>query len=160
NTAVISQGMCLADLDNDGDMDVIANNLNSAAGIYRNDSSKPRLAILLKGLPHNTHGIGAKIRVFGGPVPVQTQEIISGGRYLSCDQAMRTFAAGSLTNLLSIQVDWPSHRRSTVTNVAGNYIYEIDESASVPITAQPPPVAKPPFFEDVSARLSHKHHEN
>ena len=163
NTAVISQGMCLADLDNDGDMDVIANNLNSVASIYRNDSAKPRVAVRLKGLPPNTQGIGAKILVFGGPVPVQRQEIISGGRYLSCDQAMRTFAAGSLTNVLSIAVDWPGHRHSKINNVAANYIYEIDESGSVPDeTPSPLPAAKPvqPMFEDVSNRLAHKHHED
>src|SRR5207253_6299282 len=129
DTAVISQGMCLADLDNDGDMDVIVNNFNSMAGIYRNDSAKPRIAVTLKGRSPNTHGIGAKIRVYGGAVPMQSQEIISGGRYLSCDQAMRTFAAGSLTNHLRIEVDWASGKRSVVTNALANYIYEIDEAA-------------------------------
>jgi hypothetical protein len=163
NTRVISQGMCLADLDNDGDMDVIANNLNSVASVYRNDSSKPRIAVSLKGLPPNTQGIGAKISVFGGPVPIQSQQIISGGRYLSSDQARRSFAAGSLTNVLSIQVDWPSQRRSTVTNVTANYIYEIDESGSQPSEAlRSLPASKPPlpFFEDVSSRLAYKHHED
>jgi len=77
DTPVISQGMCLADLDNDGDMDVIANNLNSVASIYRNNSSKPRVAVTLKGKPPNTKGIGAKIRVYGGAVPIQAQQIIS-----------------------------------------------------------------------------------
>src|SRR5438445_11960630 len=98
DTAVISQGMCLADLDNDGDMDVVVNNLNSMAGIYRNDTAKPRIAVTLKGRSPNTHGIGAKIRVYGGAVPMQSQEIISGGRYLACDQAMRGFRAGRFTN--------------------------------------------------------------
>lgn len=163
NTAVISQGMCLADLDNDGDMDVIANNLNSVASVYRNDSSKPRIAVRLKGLSPNTQGIGAKILVYGGPVPIQSQQIISGGRYLSCDQAMRTFAAGSLTNVLSIEVDWPKGGRSAITNVTANYIYEIDEAGSRPAEAQSPlaPARQaPPLFGDVSPRLSHKHHED
>src|SRR5437867_3250216 len=73
DTAVISQGMCLADLDNDGDMDVVANNFNSVAGVYRNNTSKPRVAVMLKGRPPNTHGIGARIKVYGGPVPLQSQ---------------------------------------------------------------------------------------
>jgi hypothetical protein len=162
DTAVMSQGTCLADLDNDGDLDVIANNLNSVASIYRNDTSKPRVEVSLKGLPPNTHGIGAKIHVYGGPVPVQSQEIISGGRYLSCDQAVRTFAAGSLTNVLSIEVNWPSYRRSIITNVAPNYIYEIDESGATPSKEPLELASKPPqpFFEDVSGRLSHVHHED
>ena len=95
---IISQGMCLADLDNDGDMDVVVNNFNSMAGIYRNDTAKPRVAVMLKGRAPNTRGIGAKIHVYGGPVPLQSQEMISGGRYLSCDQSVRVFAAGALTN--------------------------------------------------------------
>ncbi|HWV99022.1 MAG TPA: FG-GAP-like repeat-containing protein [Candidatus Acidoferrum sp.] len=158
DTRVISQGMCLADLDNDGDMDVVANNLNSVASIYRNDTSKPRLAVTLKGRSPNTHGIGAKIRVYGGPVPMQSQEMISGGRYLSCDQAMRVFAAGSLTNQLRIEVDWPSGRRSVVREAAANYLYEIDEADSVVVN--PRGTAAPaPFFEDASGLLAHSHHE-
>jgi enediyne biosynthesis protein E4 len=163
NSAVVSQGMCVADLDNDGDLDVIANNLNSVASVYRNNSSKARLEVLLKGRPPNSHGIGARIRVYGGPVPVQSQQIISGGRYLSCDQAARTFAAGSATNLLSIEVDWPSRRRSRVTNVTANYIYEIDEDHAAPADKSdvfPGAQASEPFFEDVSARLSQAHHED
>jgi hypothetical protein len=163
NAPVISQGMCLADLDNDGDLDVIANNLNSVASIYRNDSSKPRIAISLKGLTPNTQGIGAKIVVYGGAVPMQSQQIISGGRYLSSDQAQRTFAAGSATNIMSIQVDWPSHRRSLVQNVSANYLYEIDESIAtnspVPQTTPSAKLAEP-LFQDVSSRLGHKHRED
>ena len=163
DTAAISQGMCLADLDNDGDLDVIANNLNSVASVYRNDSAKARVEVRLKGLPPNTHGIGAKIRVYGGAVPMQSQQIISGGRYLSCDQAVRTFAVGSPTNVLSIEVDWPNRKRSKIANVAANYIYEIDEAAAMP--SEPGQLsttvkAPEPFFEDASSRLSYKHHED
>ncbi len=158
DTQAISQGMCLADLDNDGDMDVVINNFDGVAGLYRNDSAKPRVAVTLKGQPPNTHGIGSKIRVYDGPVPVQSQAIISGGRYLSCDQAMRVFAAGSLTNVLRIEVDWPSGRRSVIKDVLPNYYYEIDEVAAGPSSARPAtPLA--PWFEDVSRLISHTHHE-
>ena len=164
DTKIISQGMCLADLDNDGDMDVVVNNFNNAAGIYRNNTSKPRLAVTLKGAPHNTQGIGAKIRVYGGTVPMQSQEIISGGRYLSCDQAMRVFAAGTATNRMRIEVDWPRGRRSVVQDAAPDYLYEIAEqgaNGSPAASPVPAPAAPPqnPFFRDVSNQLAHKHHE-
>ena len=166
NTNTISQGMCLADLDNDGDMDLVVNNLDSAAGIYRNDTNKPRLAVILKGRTPNTRGIGAKIRVFGGPVPEQSQVIISGGRYLSSDQAMRVFAAGSPTNILRIEVIWPGGRRSVVKDARADYIYEIDQAGASPGRGPAAPATRRdalalpgPWFEDVSRLIDHTHHE-
>src|SRR6185312_4056638 len=87
----VSQGMALGDLDNDGDLDVVINNLNGEAGVYRNEGTAPRVAVRLKGQGANTRGIGAKIKVYGGAVPMQSQEMICGGRYLSGDQALRVF---------------------------------------------------------------------
>jgi enediyne biosynthesis protein E4 len=163
--------MALADLDNDGDQDVVLNPLNGPGLIYRNESAAPRVAVRLKGLPPNTRGIGARIGVSGGPVPLQAQEMICGGRYLSCDDTTRTFAAGTATNL-TIEVAWRSGRRSLITNALPNRLYEIDEAAAQPL---PPGVARrlfgcgpnapgatkalTPLFEDVSDTLRHVHQD-
>ena len=163
--------MALADLDNDGDLDVVINPLNGPALIYRNNAPAPRIAARLKGLPPNTHGIGARIGVLSGPVPLQTQEMICGGRYLSSDDPIRTFAAGN-AKTLTIEVAWRSGRRSLITNAVPDRMYEIDEAAAEQL---PPggaqkafasalklrgnPASAVPMFEDVSAELGHVHQD-
>jgi enediyne biosynthesis protein E4 len=157
DTVGIAQGMALADLDNDGDLDLIINNLNSVAGVYRNNSPAPRVAVRPRGKAPNTQGIGAKVQVLGGPV-AQSQEIVAGGRFLSSDEAMRVFAAGSATNRLTLEVTWRGGRRSVIPDARANCVYEIDEAgAEAPATTPPSPPS--PFFEDVSTRLGHAHHE-
>ncbi|MCZ7639756.1 MAG: FG-GAP-like repeat-containing protein [Verrucomicrobia bacterium] len=158
--------MALADLDNDGDLDLVINNLNGPLGVYRNNAPAPRVAVRLQGQPPNTAGIGARITVCGGPV-VQAQEMMAGGRYLSGDDPMRVFAAGPDTNPLAIEVLWRSGRHSVVTNARPNTRYTIQEPADPAEPPLPPPSpgepatpAAGPFFEDVSARLDHRHHDD
>jgi len=154
----IRQGFAIGDLDNDGDMDLVVNNFNGALGVYRNNSIAPRVAVRLKGLAPNTQGIGAKIKLLDGAVPMQSQEVICGGRYLSGSEPMLVFAAGPAKQGMTIEVTWRSGKRSVVRDVAPNRIYEVDETGSnpaAPVRAQP----KPALFEDVSEALGHTHHE-
>ena len=158
NQVGISQGMCLADLDNDGALDVIVTSLNGSACLYRNLTSAPRVAVRLRGAGGNTRGIGAKIKLLGGAVPMQSQQMICGGRYLSSDDPMRVFAAGSLTNEMRLEVTWRSGKQTIITGVKANRIYEVNESGAV----DPPPVqaqTSARWFEDASAQLEHQHHE-
>jgi hypothetical protein len=165
NSKGVSQGMCLADLDRDGDQDVVVNHANDFLGLYRNNASGPRIAVRLKGAPPNTQGIGARVTLRGGAVESQSQEMVGGGRYLSGDDPTRTFAAGAGEGGCTIEVLWPSERRSYIEEVKANYLYEIVE----PNTKLRPgnPVRDDsgsmetiePWFEDVRDWLPHEHED-
>ncbi|HTH45883.1 MAG TPA: VCBS repeat-containing protein [Candidatus Limnocylindria bacterium] len=153
----VAYGMIAADLDGDGDLDVVLNCLEGPPLIYRNDTIAPRVAVRLKGRSPNTAGIGAKITLTGGPV-TQTQEVIGGGPYLSCSDPMRVFAAGRGENL-TLEVTWRSGRRSVVRGVQANSLYEVDEAAAESggggagrVEARPGPL-----FTDATAKLAHTH---
>src|SRR6185369_10467040 len=158
DTRGVSHGMCLADLDGDGDLDVLINNLNGAAGVYRNEGNAPRVAVRLKGLAPNTRGIGARITLYGGAVPMQSQEMICGGRYLSSDDPMRVFAAGNPTNKMRMEVKWRSGMRSVVNGVKANRIYEVEESGAQ-VVNEPAKMELRPLFQDVSQLINHRHLE-
>ncbi len=153
----VSNGMAEGDLDGDGDLDLVLNQLNGAAVILRNQGSAPRVAVRLKGAGGNTQGMGARIIVRGGPVE-QSQEMISGGRYLSGGEALRVFAAGQSTNL-SVEVRWRSGKVSRVAGVRPNTICEVEETGA---QEEPPPpaVEQRTLFREVSEVLDHRHEES
>ncbi|MFH5884861.1 FG-GAP-like repeat-containing protein [Halalkalibaculum sp. DA3122] len=158
--ADISHGMAVADLDNDGALDLVMNRMNEEAGVYQNNTTRPRIAVRLIGEAPNTQAIGAKVKLEGGPV-VQQKEISSGGDYLSGSDPLVVFAADPENTDHRLTITWPDGTVSRIDDIHPDRIYEIEESASERVKpGRTDPEAAPPLFEDVSSRIGHRHHEN
>ncbi len=184
NQPGVHQGLVFADFDRDGDQDLAVNNLNDSAALYRNDSGAPRVAVRLRGATPNTQAIGATVVLSGGQLPRQTAQVICGGRYQSGADTQVTFAAGSGSDL-ALAVTWRSGRQTQVAGVQPNRLYELVEpgepglgdnaqtATAVPATVEPKAKsagandtgskaavsAAPPWFAEVSERVSHRHVE-
>src|SRR5436190_17554355 len=81
--------------------------------------------------------------------------MICGGRYLSCDDTIRTFAART-NGSMRCEVIWPNETQSTYTNLQANRIYEFSQSGNAAIWEKNS-AAPSPLFREVSARLNHRH---
>ncbi|MFO1496978.1 MAG: FG-GAP-like repeat-containing protein [Verrucomicrobiota bacterium] len=158
----VHHSMALADLDNDGDLDLVVNNFGEPAALYRNESSASRVSVRLRGVPPNTAGIGARVALANGAIPLQTQEVICGGSYMAGSDPLVVFAAGSTQSNMTLTVHWRSGRMSQLARVAANRLYEIEE-AGAGSEGDAPAAASPstgPLFSDASVLLQHVHHDD
>jgi hypothetical protein len=158
----ISHAMASGDLDGDGDPDVVVNRLGSPALVLRNNGAAPRIAVRLRGGAPNTQGVGARIRVLGGAVPVQEREVTVGGLYMGHSDYAAAFAAGA-ADRLTIEVDWRDGRRSVLAGARPNRLYEITATTAtgrVPADSGAADPA-PALFEDATPALrGHTHAEH
>ncbi|KPJ92963.1 MAG: hypothetical protein AMS18_06305 [Gemmatimonas sp. SG8_17] len=158
----VSHGPAVADLDGDGDLDVVANRLGLPAGVYRNDASGSRVAVRLIGDAPNTAGVGSKIRVRGGAVPEQEKEVTVGGMSLSGSDPMYSFATGD-AEAVTIVVDWKGGGRTVLRDVEPNRLYEINqgsERAAAEGGGERQPTSRATLFTDISGELDHVHSDS
>lgn len=118
----VSTGAAYADLDNDGNMDLIISNTNDYAGIYRNNGNNKKnnyLKVSLKGDTKNNHGIGTKVKLYrNGKIFYQEQQPVRG--YQSSVDQQLNFGLGSITSVDSVLIIWPNDQYQVIKNVVVN----------------------------------------
>lgn len=110
-----SNGASYADLDNDGDLDLVINNVNDVAHVYRNNSTNSSLSVQLKGSDTNKLGIGARVVVNTGQLKQEKTLHLTRG-YLSSVSTRMHFGLGEAKNVESVKVYWPDHKVSSIAN--------------------------------------------
>jgi hypothetical protein len=120
NTRSYSNGSCYADLDNDGDLDLIVNNINEQAYIYRNNASNQLnshfLSVVLKGKGLNSHGIGARVTIFYNSQKQIYEQFPTRG-FMSASSDVLHFGLGLAKVVDSVLVRWPDLSEQTVKDV-------------------------------------------
>lgn len=123
-----THGAAYADLDLDGDLDIVLNNLDKKAMIVENQSTGSNyLRFKLKGENENSFGIGAKIEVINGNQK-QYQELIPTRGYLSSVEPILHFGMGKVQEVDTIRVTWPSGKEQVLVDIDTNEVLEIAES--------------------------------
>jgi hypothetical protein len=126
--ATISSGAVYVDLDNDGDLDLVVNNINQPASIYQNMSRENNhtnyLAVKLHGTGKNTNAIGSKVYIYNQG-HLQYQEVNPNRGYLSCVSTTLNFGLGDNKSVDSLRIIWPDHTSELMTGVKGNQLLDI-----------------------------------
>jgi enediyne biosynthesis protein E4 len=158
-------GAVYADLDGDGALDLIVNNVNDTAFVYRNNArsllkTNHYLQVKLVGEGHNRFGIGSKVTLQNGK---QTffQELSPTRGFQSSVDYILTFGLGKIDTVQSVTVAWPDGRVSNVKNVAANQRITVKQSESAKGSSAPPqPVRQ--LVTDITQRTTFPfvHHEN
>lgn len=124
----VGRGAALGDIDNDGDIDIVVNDLDGSPQLLRNDGGNANNSVLIRtiGAKSNRDGIGARIKVISGDL-TQLDEVRSGSSYISQNDLRLHFGLENRTKVDSIEVRWPSGEIDRVANVGVNKILTIKE---------------------------------
>ncbi len=133
-TPSFSNGAAYGDLDNDGDLDLIVNNVNMPPFVYRNETQgKPNtnfLEVKLKGDGKNTAAIGAEVTLYYNGL-LNYQELIPMRGFQSSVEHKLHFGIGASKKIDSLIVVWPNGKSSALYEVAANQILVIDEKTYI-----------------------------
>lgn len=162
----MSNGAAYVDLDNDGDLDMVVNNINKEAFILinnANDEGKPKanhsISFILKGDSLNTRGFGAKVFVYAdGTTQVQEEYPVRG--YLSSVDTRLVFGTAKNAKADSVVVVWANNKKQVLQNINADSTYTFEQKNAMD-NGQPSSIIAQKTFTDVTASVNalYKHND-
>ncbi|MEZ4899420.1 MAG: VCBS repeat-containing protein [Saprospiraceae bacterium] len=155
-----SNGAVYADLDRDGDLDLVVNNINQPAFIYRNNSQNlpdhHYLQIELRGEGKNPQGIGSRVTIrYAGRIQVVEQMPTRG--YLSTMSPVIHFGLGETTQIDTLIIQWNSGMTQILTQVAADQLLMLKETDA---TGHASPYEPPqPWFVETTPPVNYEHRQ-
>jgi len=132
NRPIVARGAAYADIDHDGDLDILITTNHGPAYLYRNDGGNKNkfLCVRAVGTKSNRSAIGAVVRIESASGK-QWHTVRSGSSYCSQSDLALTFGLGQDPQVNSLEIDWPSGTRQKLTNIAANQFITVEEEKGI-----------------------------
>ena len=140
NRAIVARGAAYADIDHDGDLDILISTNHGPACLFRNDGGNRNkwLSVRLVGTKSNRDGIGAVVRMESASGK-QWSTVHSGGSYCSQSDLALTFGLGKDTAVTALEIEWPSGTKQRLANIAADQFVTVEEDKGIVAKSGPQP---------------------
>jgi len=155
-----SNGCAYADLDNDGDLEIVVNNINAPASIFENKSQSNWLRVRLSDSKNNQALAGTKVRILAGGQAQYAELTNTRGMYSTSENLIH-FGLGKKTKVDEMTISWPDGQQSQFQDLQANQLLEIDLNQR-PSAQSPEPLPAHQAFQNITDQTSLQfvHEEN
>lgn len=154
NFGTYSNGAAYGDLDNDGDLDLVINNINDPVLLMENRATETSenhyLRIQLEGEKDNPSAIGAEVSIYAPDNTVQKQSLLSGRGYLSKPENTLHFGLGENTRIDSVVLKWPNGNQQVLKNMKADTTFVLSYNSRGILDFKSKIKSQTPLFKEVA----------